>query len=132
MNENELIEIVHTYISTKEFPKQCGKCGKLYDTFGDYIKCTVDVGLLTEHDADLENWDPAELIGELALSNCSCGNTLSISTMKMPQQAFLSLMLWIKLEALQQKIPVQSLLKQLKQKIRQLEIDIQKGNSSKK
>ncbi len=125
MNENELIEIVHTYISTTEFPKQCGKCGHNYHTFADYITHTVGAGIASEHDADIDNWDPAELIGELALSNCSCGNTLSISTMRMPQQTVLSLLLWVKLEALNRKISVEQLLKELKQKIRQREFDLQ-------
>ena len=116
MNEEDVIEIVRDHAS-RQFPKECGCCGKRYESFADFIRNTTYAGKPVSYDAEEGNWRPASPMGVIGLANCSCGSTLALSSKGMHLVTLWRLMSWAKKEARQRGLTAKDLLDDLRCKI---------------
>jgi hypothetical protein len=83
MTEDEVITRMRVHLEGL-FPKTCPHCRRRFVTLRDYLRNTVHQGSAMCHDAEAGNWRPANPIGAITLANCSCGNTLALSSDGMP------------------------------------------------
>ena len=97
MTDDEIIRMMHEH-HTGHFPKACSNCGRCFETLREYILNTKRVGSTISYDAEEDEWEPAQPIGTFALSSCSCGNTLALSTEGMPLSKRHLVLKWIKTE----------------------------------
>ena len=72
MTENEVVEIVRSYIES-QFPKKCPSCGRRYRSLKEYLLETTHLGDPISYDAEKEDWQPKQPIG--TVSQCE-GRTL--------------------------------------------------------
>ena len=59
-------------VCKSQFPVQCGTCGKVFESFDQFVRLTVPVGAPCSFDGES---DP---IGVLSYVNCSCNSTLAL------------------------------------------------------
>lgn len=83
MHKEEILDLLYEYYCS-QFPKRCGPCGRRYETLTEYIQTTRAIGNVISHDADAGNWELKRPVGSVAMVNCPCGSTLSLSTDDMP------------------------------------------------
>jgi hypothetical protein len=79
LTENDVIEFIREFLE-RQFPKECPNCQRGYDSLADYLHNVTHIGDPISHDADMEDWRPREPLGTIAMSNCACGNTLSLAS----------------------------------------------------
>lgn len=116
MKENDVIETIRSYILT-QFPMECACCHKRYSTFADFIRDTTYAGKPISYDAEQGDWIPFKPIGTVGFSQCSCGNTLDISTKDMDLETLWKLMNWARQETYRRGITASDLLDQLRSKV---------------
>ena len=97
MNEDQIVDILFRHYNSL-FPKTCSSCGKKFETFKTYVEEVTPVGRSVSYDAEVGTWGkgPAPLIGSAAMSNCTCGTTLSLTTDDMEESRRRELLAWIK------------------------------------
>lgn len=116
MNEEDVIKEIRTFLSGR-FPKVCSCCGKQYNSLEDYVRTTTHSGKPISYDADDNIWLPLKPIGTLALANCSCGSTLSMSSKGMNLITMWKMMNWARKEAGKRGVTISDLLVDLREKI---------------
>jgi hypothetical protein len=82
------------------------------------VRITTPVGRYLSYDAEAGDWRPPRPIGTLALSNCSCGDTIGLSTDDMAMPLRLELLEWVKLEAQRRGVSPPDLLDRLRVELR--------------
>lgn len=98
MNEDQLVELMRGYFAGL-FPRDCATCGRHYATLRQYILETERISEAISYDAELEDWVPDEPIGGVALANCPCGSTLTLSTEGIPLDQVHGILEWMKRES---------------------------------
>ncbi len=116
MEENDVVEIVRDFIS-KKFPKRCKCCGKLYNSFAEYLYNTTHAGKPISYDAEMGKWQPDKPMGTLSMAHCSCGTTMAISSIGMNLVTLWRLMNWARKEIKKRGIEMSELLEDLRNKI---------------
>ncbi len=98
MIEAEMMRIIleHVY---KQFPKKCNNCQRVFSSYRDYLLHTERVGVPISYDLELDDLNPDHSSGNIALANCSCGNTIAISSSGMPLTQIWRILAWVKLES---------------------------------
>lgn len=119
MTRDEVITIIYHHVSTHDFPKTCPNCGRVFKTLKEYIENTEQLGKPVSYDAEFNEWEPQKPMGTVAMSNCSCGSSLSLSSGGMPLPTLVRLMMWAKMESMKQKITVSELLQSIRDEINQ-------------
>lgn len=94
MHREEILDLLYDYYCS-QFPKVCSPCGRRYETLTEYIKTTRAIGNVISHDADAGNWGLKRPVGSVAMVNCSCGSTLSLSTDDMPMNQRERVLEWV-------------------------------------
>lgn len=117
MTREEVVSIIYEYISTHDFPKTCPNCGRVFNTLKEYVEKTEQVGQPISYDAEFNEWQPKKPMGTVAMSNCVCGSSISLSSNGMPLPTLFRLMMWAKLESIRQKITVSDLLQSIREEI---------------
>jgi len=100
MTDEEIIRMMHEHFAGL-FPKVCPNCGRCFATLREYILDTKRVGPTISYDAEEGDWEPTQPIGAFALSNCSCGSTLALTTEGIPLSKIHLVLEWIKTETKQ-------------------------------
>jgi hypothetical protein len=116
MQEHDVIKVMLDYIS-KQFPKKCSCCGRLYASLAEYLRSTTHVGKPVSLDADFGDWQPAQPIGVISCANCSCGSTMAITSDGMGIITLLRLMNWARRETKRRGVGMSDLLADLRTKI---------------
>src|SRR5208283_4067685 len=106
MTEDDVIRIMRKHLEGL-FPKVCPNCDRYFATLREYILVTKRLGPMMSYDAELGRWESSQLIGTLALANCPCGNTLSLSTEDMQLSTRQLLLDWIRSETQQRRLSSQ-------------------------
>ena len=96
----------------------CPNCDRRFATLREYILTTERLGPMMSYDAELGNWKTLQPIGVAALSNCPCGNTLTLNTEGMPIPQRLLLLDWIRGEMQRRGLSSQELLEYLREETR--------------
>jgi hypothetical protein len=115
-DEKEAVRITRYYIE-KQFPKTCASCGKKYATLKDYLSNTRHVGQPISYDAEMNDWEPDMPAGTFSLANCSCNNTLAITSANFPLPIIWKLMRWARNETKRRGVSINTLLEHVRQKI---------------
>jgi len=115
--ENDVIDTIRNHIDTRVFPMSCTCCGKAFSSLKSYLKNTTPVGKPVSYDAQQGNWKPRKPFGTASLSNCACGNTLSISSSGMPVITMWRLLGWARQESRRRDIAVSDLLEYIRNRI---------------
>jgi hypothetical protein len=100
------------------FPRTCPNCGRRFATLREYILTTTRVGMAMSLDAEEGDWGTTQPIGSLALANCPCGTTLSLSTQGMAQPPRLELLSWLRMETQRTGVSSSGLLETLRNDLR--------------
>lgn len=100
------------------FPKTCPTCQRRFANVYEYVTSTSPVGPFVSYDVASDRNTPA--IGTLALSNCPCGNTLSLSTDGMPIETRSRLLEWVRAEAIRRGVSHTTVLSDLRMTMRAL------------
>lgn len=116
MTEKEAIEIIQNYINT-QFPKDCPKCGRRYNSLREYLQNTTHQGDPISYDAEDGDWKPKKPIGTFSLANCQCGTTLSVDSSEMKLGTMWRLLFWTRVETLKRGMSMRELLSHLRQEI---------------
>lgn len=119
MTREEVVDTIYKHLSTHDFPKTCPNCGRVFQTLKEYIENTEQVGKPVSYDAEFNEWEPKKPMGTVAMSNCSCGSSISLSSKGMPLPTLLRLMMWAKMESMKHKITVSELLQSIREEIDQ-------------
>lgn len=118
MTEADVIRIIRAHLE-RQFPKVCSNCNRRFDTFRDFVLVTKPVGSTVSYDAELGDWKPTEPVGTMTFANCSCGNTLSLSSAGMSLLRLWSLMNWARIETQKRGQTLKELLNHLREEINQ-------------
>jgi len=97
MNEDDVVKAIREFIET-HFPRNCENFGKRFKSMADYLHNTTHIEKPISYDADDSDWKPSRLIGTFAMSNCSCGNTLTIGSTGMSLITLWRVMNWARKE----------------------------------
>ncbi len=84
---------------------------------------TERIGRPISYDAELADWDTPSPIGSVALTNCSCGTTLALSTQDMPLSRRVDLLRWVKDETQRRGVSPNELLDYLRDEVRRQVLD---------
>lgn len=117
MTREEVVDIIYKHVSTHDFPKTCPNCGRVFQTLKEYIENTEQVGKPVSYDAEFNEWEPKKPMGTVAMSNCSCGSSISISSGGMPLPTLLRIMMWVKIESMKKSISVSDLLQEFRDEV---------------
>jgi hypothetical protein len=104
VTESELLAITRKHVEG-QFPKTCPKCQRVFATFADYLRVVTPIGTPISYDAALGDWRPKEPIGMIAMSNCSCGTTLTVTSKGLPTRVMVRLLSWLRGRARREGIP---------------------------
>ena len=118
MTEHEVVHILRQYFESL-FPRACPNCNRSFATLREYIRVTKRLGPAISYDGDLDNWQTKRPIGSVAMANCPCGTTLSLTTVDMPLALRLELLHWVNVETQRRKMTPSDLLEYLRDKIRE-------------
>lgn len=116
MTETEIIAMIRRDVEA-QFPKTCSRCGVVFPTLAHFVRSCTHLGEPVSFDAEPGDWAPTRTTGVLALSNCPCGTTLSISSRRLPPAQLEALMRWAKAEVARRGIPMSELLAELRTKV---------------
>jgi hypothetical protein len=116
MSEDEVVKIVRSFIEG-QFPRSCMVCGREYVSLADYLRNTDHLGSPISYDAEMGDWRPDKPVGTVSLANCSCGNTLAITSHGMKRWTMWRLLLWAKMESMERGTTLRELLADLRHKI---------------
>lgn len=113
-------EVAETLIRHAEgfFPKTCPTCQRRFMSVREYVATTSPVGPFVSYDVESGRNTPA--IGTLALSNCPCGNTLSLTTDGLPIETRARLLEWVRTEATRRNVSHTAVLSDLRMRMRAL------------
>lgn len=100
------------------FPKTCPTCQRRFTSLHEYVTATSPVGPFVSYDVESNRNTPA--IGTLALSNCPCGNTLSLTTDGLSIETRSRLLEWVRTEATRRGVSHTTVLSDLRIKMRAL------------
>ena len=117
MTEAEVIRIMREHLEGL-FPMVCPTCDRRFATLREYILTTERLGPMMSYDAELGNWNTTQPIGVAALSNCPCGNTLTLNTEGMLIPRRLLLLDWVRGEMQRRGLSSQELLEYLREETR--------------
>jgi hypothetical protein len=111
-------EVMKTLISHVEgfFPKVCPTCQRRFMTLNEYVSTASPVGPYVSYDVESDRSTP--MIGTLALANCPCGNTLSLSTDGLPLEMRTRLLEWVRAQATSRGMSHTAVLSDLRRKMR--------------
>lgn len=116
-------EVAQTILRHAEgfFPKTCPTCRRSFPNLREYVMATSPVGPYVSYDVESSRSTPA--IGTLALANCPCGNTLSLTTDGLPLDVRSRLLEWVRAEAARRNTSHTAVLTELRMKMRALILD---------
>ena len=117
LTEAEAIRAMRRHLEGR-FPKICPNCQRRYASLQEYVQATQPIGETLSYDGELGDWNPAKPLGTVALANCPCGNTLSLTSHGMPVPQLMQLLEWARIETKRQGITLQVLLGQARNEIR--------------
>lgn len=126
MTENERFEILFSHFSSL-FPRACSTCGHRYETLKQYVLETTPVPGAVSYDAQLGDWAPEEPIGGIALAECSCGNTLGLSSEGIPLPQVHGILEWIQAECGQRRVTPTELLEGVRDRVRARALEDEAG-----
>ena len=78
------------------------------------------MGNTIAYDADAGDWKAPEPMGIFALANCTCGNTLSLSSNGMPLETFHAVLEWLRVESDLRRVTPVALMEHVRNQIRKL------------
>lgn len=116
MTEDKIVDTVKAFLETR-FPKTCYNCNHVFPTLKDYLLYTENIGKPVSYDAQRNKWKPLNPMGTMALANCKCGSTLSLSSHGLPLLTLWRLLSWTKRECRKQNIEPSELLERVRKKI---------------
>jgi hypothetical protein len=116
VTEAEVIRMIHRHIEGL-FPRTCPKCKRLFPTYRDYLLGTRHIGTPVSYDIEFDDLRPAQAGGNLSLANCSCGNTIALSSAGMPLRQIWQVLAWVKSEAEKRQVPVEKILTHLRTEV---------------
>jgi hypothetical protein len=117
VNDDQIIRMVREHFEGL-FPKVCQKCGRRFETLWEYILNTKPIGEIMAYDAESGEWETAQPLGGMALSNCSCGTTLSLTTETMPLSQIHLVLKWIRAETERRGLSVKDLMGYVREEVR--------------
>jgi len=117
MTDEEVIRISLEHFAGL-FPKTCGRCGRCYATFRDYVLATDTVGAAVSYDAEAADWETQQPLGAMALANCPCGSTLAVTTEGIPLPKIHSMLEWMRVETDRRGVNPSELLEYVRVEVR--------------
>jgi hypothetical protein len=117
MTEAELIRMLREYYDGL-FPKVCTNCGRRFATLREYIVATQRLWPSLSYDIELGDFKAERPIGGVAMVNCLCGSTLTLSTEGMPVSQTHLILEWIRTEMERRGITPAALLDHLRDEVR--------------
>ena len=117
MTDDEIIQMMREHFEGL-FPKVCNNCGRNFASLREYILATERIRRSISQDAEAGDWKTTQPIGGLALANCPCGNTLSLSTEGMPLSKIHLVLEWIRVESEQRELDPEELLEYVRDEVR--------------
>lgn len=98
MTDAEIIRALRKFYEGL-FPKVCSNCGRRFATLRDYIVATQRLWPSVDYDIELDNYKTLKPIGGLAMANCLCGSTLTLSSREMPLSQTHLMLEWVRAES---------------------------------
>jgi hypothetical protein len=121
LTEAKIIMIVHAQM-LRQFPKICLRCNRYFPTYRDYLLNTKPIGDPVSYDLDFGEIKPAQSTGNVSLANCTCGNTLTLSSHDMPSADLWVTLKWVSVEVERRKSTVLQVLKYLREAVQNHEL----------
>ncbi len=115
VTEDDVVRIVRAYIEGL-FPKVCPRCGRRFGSLREYLQQTTHVGTPIFND-EIGGQPLVEPLGPIALANCQCGTTLTISSEGIPREMMAELLTWARSEASRRSVTVPDVLHELRARI---------------
>ena len=109
MSEADLIWVIRKHVEGL-FPKTCSVCHRVFPNYRDYLRNTKRCGVPISYDLELNDLKPKRSSGNIALADCSCGNTLTISSEGMPLMQIWQILYWVKMESLRRGVKTEEII----------------------
>jgi hypothetical protein len=119
MTIEEVIRVNYEYLVAR-FPKRCTNCGRTFATLHQYVGETTRIGEAMSFDAELGDWRAPHPLGTLALANCSCGNTIGLTTEGIPLARIHAMLEWLRGETERRGVTASNVLDQVRDGVRAL------------
>jgi hypothetical protein len=116
--ETTAVEMIIDHFKV-QFPKDCPKCRRRFDTLRDFYLHTTPTGIPISYDLEAGDLTPQRPLGAVAISNCQCGEPIALTSEGMPAFRYWELLLWAKTETRRRGISVAELLLSVRHKVRQ-------------
>jgi hypothetical protein len=97
LTETEVLAIIREYLEGL-FPKECSNCQRRYFTLREYLLTTRQLGDAVSVNPKAAERNQANPVGTLTFANCTCGNTIALSSERMPLPQLWSLFDWARAE----------------------------------
>ncbi|MGV8075223.1 MAG: hypothetical protein AB2L11_11780 [Syntrophobacteraceae bacterium] len=128
MTDEDIIQMMREHFEGL-FPKHCTNCGRYFTTLREYILATKRIGATISYDAELGDWETKQPLGAVALANCSCGNTLALTTEGLPLPKIHTVLKWVRIETERRGVSSEELIGYVRDEIRKRALNdpIQRG-----
>lgn len=107
ISEEKAINLILEH-TNKQFPKKCNNCGKVYNTYKEFLLSTKRISNPVPHDNDEKL--PKRPVGTYTYYNCQCGTTIILGSRGMKLTTIFNLMLWGRKERKRRGISLEELL----------------------
>ncbi|HEY4416284.1 MAG TPA: hypothetical protein VGO57_11370 [Verrucomicrobiae bacterium] len=109
MSEADVIWVIRKHVEGL-FPKTCNVCQRVFPDYQNYLQNTTHRGVPISYDLALGDLRPKHSSGNIALANCGCGNTLTISSAGMPLMRIWQILYWVKMESLRRGVKIEDMI----------------------
>ena len=117
LSDDEIIRMMREHFEGL-FPRVCSNCDRRYATLREYILSTKRIGATISYDAEIGDWETTQPIGAFALANCTCGNTMALSTDGIPVSQMQLLLKWVKTETERRGLSPRELIDYVRDEVR--------------
>jgi hypothetical protein len=114
----QAITLIVRHLSS-QFPRTCSTCGRQFESLRDFFLTTSAIGDAISFDLELGDLRPQDPLGAMAMSNCSCGTTLALTSEGMPLPHLWSVHQWANAEAKSRGIKIAVFLQDARRLTRQ-------------
>lgn len=120
MNDEILVQLILKSFE-RLFPRKCHCCGKVFQSYQDFIINTNQLAEPVTYDQDFfEGKMKISFLGVLKFHNCECGDTIALKSYEPNPIKMLEIMLWVRSEHRRTGKTINEMLKYYNSKVNEL------------
>lgn len=126
LTEQAALQVLKEHFETM-FPRNCSGCGRRFNDLREYFHETHSLGSMICNGGDAIDSTSTKPLLSITFANCTCGTTVTLSTMDMDESARCDLLQWLREEMKQVAAPPNQIFSALKLRLRRMVLEEQQS-----